>query len=223
MKERINMTIKDLVTVTPEGLIWPINGDVTYNWLSQETKEQGGHLSVLSKYLKKTNVMIQAGGNCGLTLIPFMDTFDQIYTFEPDPLNFYCLVNNLPKKNVYKIQGCLGEDNRMVDIVNPATNNDVGAFHINSLGGAIPKFKIDDLQLEQCDLIMLDIEGYEYNALMGGIQTIAKYRPVVCVECYWLPRFGASTQHIDTLLARFGYKYVESYFQDRIYVSEAND
>ncbi len=218
------MTMKDLVTVTPEGLIWPINGDVTYDWLSRETKEQGGHLSVLSKYLKKMNVMIQAGGNCGLTLIPFMDKFDRIYTFEPDPLNFYCLVNNLSKKNVYKVQGCLGEDNRMVDMVNPCSNNDVGGYHVGSSVGTIPKFKIDDLQLEKCDLIMLDIEGYEYNALLGGVQTIAKYRPVVCVECCsWLSRFGASTQHIDTLLARFGYKYMESYFQDRIYVSTVND
>ena len=34
----------------------------------------------------------------------------------------------------------------------------------------------------QIDLIKIDVEGYEYNVLKGGINTIQKYRPIIYLE-----------------------------------------
>jgi hypothetical protein len=79
---------------------------------------------------------------------------------------------------------------------------------------------IDDLGLNACDLLMLDTEGYEFNALRGGIETIKKYMPVICVEMfpYWLARYNSSAEEIEKLLFGLGYKYMESYKSDRIYI-----
>lgn len=214
--------MKDLVTVTSEGIYWPVRGEGTYNHLKNEAEQNGGHLSVLSKYLKTTNVMVQAGGNCGLLLIPFINKFKRIYTFEPDPVNFYCLNLNLASTNVYKFQGCLGEEHGLVDLCEPFVD-EIGAFHVSNGRGSIPKFKLDDLCLDECNLLMLDIEGYEFHALRGALETIAKHKPVICVECnpQWLARFGSSVQHIEYLLTKMGYRFAETYgvtSQDRIYI-----
>lgn len=43
-------------------------------------------------------------------------------------------------------------------------------------------YRIDDLGLEECDLIHLDIEGYEEKALEGAIETIKKFKPTIVTE-----------------------------------------
>ena len=42
--------------------------------------------------------------------------------------------------------------------------------------------RIDDLNLQQCDLIHLDVEGYEEKVINGALETIKKFKPVVIVE-----------------------------------------
>ena len=39
------------------------------------------------------------------------------------------------------------------------------------------------------DLIQLDIEGLEVNALVGGMETIETYRPIVVIEEKQLPQY----------------------------------
>lgn len=42
--------------------------------------------------------------------------------------------------------------------------------------------RLDRLVDEKIDFIKLDIEGAEYRALLGGIELIKKWRPMLCVE-----------------------------------------
>ena len=88
---------------------------------------------------------------------------------------------------------------------------------------------IDDLNLTECDLIMLDVEGYELHALNGAIETIKKYGPVICIEhaACWLERYNTSINEIENLLIdKLGYIYATSfstaYSTDRIYVKTAD-
>ena len=48
--------------------------------------------------------------------------------------------------------------------------------------GAIPTLRVDDLGLKVCDLLYLDIEGYELFALRGSAETIRRCRPVIACE-----------------------------------------
>lgn len=209
------MNITEQVKLNDSGFTWPINGDYTWNALCRELD----HLSHILPHLQKTNVMVQAGGNCGLIVKQFVETFKNIYTFEPDPVNFYCLNCNLPYTNVNKIQACLGNDRNMVEITQ-THSNDVGSYYV-SAGSSIPTIKIDDLNLTECDLIMLDIEGFELNALLGGVETIEKHKPVLCIEIQneWLQRFNASASIItDYITNTLGYSQVGNYSSDYIYV-----
>jgi hypothetical protein len=69
-----------------------------FNVLSRETEL----LEKIKPYLKNNKVAVQAGGNCGMQVVKFAEFFENVYTFEPDPINFNCLVNNLLYDNVFK-------------------------------------------------------------------------------------------------------------------------
>ena len=58
-----------------------------------------------------------------------------------------------------------------------------GAHRINlNENGSEKTTKIDSLNLQICDLIQLDIEGFEYQALVGAKETLERCKPVIIVE-----------------------------------------
>jgi FkbM family methyltransferase len=174
----------------------------TFNGLSSETDL----LEVVKPYLKGNRVVIQAGGNCGMQVVKFADHFEMVYTFEPDPVNFHCLVNNLPYNNVIKFQCCLGDDHRMVSMT--TLPNEIGGFYVNPNYGTTPTLRIDDLALSHCDQLF---------ALMGAVNTIKKFKPVISVEFDWAFRYNVNVGDIKSFMANLGYEKVETYTTDHIY------
>ena len=203
------------------GDYWPKISANTY----KAARETEGMLSALLPFLNQKRTMVQAGGNCGLTVRQFVEKFETIYTFEPDPLNFYCLNLNLPYENVLKFQACLGQDRKLVKLDNQFPQ-DCGAIHVSpndQIGAKIPTLMIDDLGLTDCDLICLDVEGYEYNVLLGAVNTLKNYKPLLCLEycASWMERYSSTKTIIDNFLDQMGYitvaAYRTSYSTDIIY------
>ena len=163
----------------------------------------------ISKFVEKKNVVIQAGGNVGFYVNKYAQIFKNVYTFEPDPLNFYCLNLNCTSTNVHKFQACLGNEHKCVNIFNTNETLGHGGSHVTG-EGRIPTLKIDDLNLNECDLIHLDIEGYEKFAILGGINTIKKFKPVIVMEDapVWKSRYNSSIEEIEQLLYGLGYKFI---------------
>lgn len=187
----------------------------TFNVLSSETDL----LEIIKPYLKNNKVVVQAGGNCGMQVVKFADYFETVYTFEPDPINFHCLVNNLPYDNVIKMQCCLGDSHKMISM-NPL-KDEIGGFYVNESFGNIPTLKIDDLNLSACDFIQLDVEGYQLYALKGAINTIQKFKPVISVELDWIERYNFNYRDIINFLINLGYTKVSKYTSDHIYVYDS--
>ena len=76
----------------------------------------------------------------------------------------------------------------------------------------IPMITIDSLNLNGCDLIALDVEGYEQGVLQGSINTIRKYKPVIIAE-----RFNGREQ--QQFMKEMGYDYADQSFLDSIYIA----
>jgi len=135
------------------------------------------------------DVVVQAGGCMGMYPRFYCNYFEQVYTFEPNPTNFEVLSMNLTDKIEAK-QCALGlgtEENVDVRLTNKTTN--MGACSIidekdpgQTLKGNIPVISIDSLNLHKCDLIHLDVEGYEPYCILGAINTIEKFKPVIVLE-----------------------------------------
>ena len=210
--------MKDQITLKDNKWVWPIIDENSWKYQN----EYGELASKIIPHVKDKKIMVQAGGNCGYLLNSFVDHFNTIYTFEPDHVNFYCLNQNITSPNVVKIQSCLGDAPNLVKVqqlIRPNHPNDIGGVHVGG-EGHIPTLVLDSLNLLGCDLIQLDIEGYEYKALLGAKNTIIKYKPVLCIEfCEkWLNRYNDDSAKILELLTQLGYTQVEEYGVDKIFI-----
>ena len=172
-----------------------------------------GHSIKYFHYLKKRDVVVTGGTSCGMHARFYAKKFRYVYAFEPDPLSFHCMVNNTPFDNVIKLNAAIGHGNGIVGLQRPSMDN-VGMHHITNLNEFhVPMMAIDSLNLDACDLIQLDVEGFEKNAIQGAINTINKYKPVIVGE-----RFGAEEN--KEYMKSIGYKNVDRSFMDFIYVPE---
>jgi FkbM family methyltransferase len=129
---------------------------------------------------------VQAGGNLGLYPKRLAQEFKTVYTFEPDPENFARLKLNAPERNIIARQAALGADEQPVAISRVRRDGKHIKTHeglVHVVGpGLIPCQRIDGLRLPVCDLIYLDVEGYELRALQGAVSTLARCRPMLALE-----------------------------------------
>jgi FkbM family methyltransferase len=135
------------------------------------------------KHVKRFDYAVQAGGNVGVWPRWLCLKFKYVYTFEPDPVNFRCMIANCPEENIIKFNAALGHQPGCVTIKKGdyRGEDNCGGNHVNGKG-VIPTLRLDDLALPGCDLLQLDIEGYEFFALAGAKETILRCKPVVMIE-----------------------------------------
>ena len=193
--------------------MWPKTD--TGAWDGPSAEWVNSHKDGYLKFCKKFDVVVQAGGNCGLYPMLFSQYFTRVYTFEPDPLNFHCLVNNCQVPNIFKFNAALGEMNKLLHIYNGNEGN-VGCHTVGddpirytTAQPFIPTMTIDQLALDHCDLIQLDCEGYEPNIIVGAMNTIERFKPVISLE--------TTNGETEMILKQFGYHAKLTVGSDKIF------
>ena len=182
------------------------------------------HSKTYFKYVKNYDTVVTGGTNCGMYARFYAKRFKHVYAFEPEPVAFTCMVNNTPYDHVIKLNCAIGHGNGIVGIQR-VSQDDPGSDNLNigmnvlqppSEQFQIPMLSIDSLNLMNCDLIALDVEGFEMHAIEGAKNTIEKYRPTIIAE-----RFNAP-EH-QRYMKDLGYDYVAQSFLDSIYVSNGGN
>lgn len=134
-------------------------------------------------YCKKFNLALDIGANVGLWSKDLCSRFSRVVAFEPVADFRECLIRNVSNSNL-EIQACaLGSSQSMINMI--ITPDNTGHTHVDtqSLGlGSIPMNRLDDLKIQGIDYIKIDCEGYEYEILLGGHDTIIRDRPVMVLE-----------------------------------------
>lgn len=194
------------------GWSW-IDSDVGA-WALPKADWEGSHLDNIKKYVTNYRTVIQAGGNQGMYPRLLSRMFSNVYTFEPDPLNFQALTLNCDQDNVVKFQAAVGESLNYCKI-NRLTMSNVGMHKVHEFQNAlIPIVRVDDLiDRRDVDLIMLDIEGYEIKALKGMLFTIKMNRPVMFIE-------NPSAEVLSWMDIVADYKVVDQSAMDTIFVAK---
>lgn len=204
-----NTVVRDELVDGIGPWIW-VHGD-TGAWDGPKQDWENHHKSNIIKYCSKFDVVLQAGGNCGMYPKLYSQMFKTVYTFEPDAMNFYCLTQNCQEHNIIKFQAALSNDHSMINMVHHHADN-VGMHTVEKTEySAIPSFTIDDLQFKTLDLIHLDIECFEEYALEGAIYTIEKHRPMLMLE-------NGLTSNIEKFLTSLDYRYVAQSAMDAIWL-----
>ena len=178
-------------------------------------------LDVALKRVKYKNLCVQAGGACGVNPLYLSGRFDQVVTFEPDPVNWAALVENTKDvSNIKKTFGALSNKKGFCRIDRePMQIANCGAGYAVDCAEGAPYIALDDLDLQSCDFIQLDVEGSELAALQGAAKTIERCRPVIVIEETNFGRWpGVSKYRAREWLINQGYRCVTMAHNDAVMV-----
>ena len=170
-------------------------------------------LKIQVPYARSRRAAVQAGGHIGVYPQLLAAQFERVYTFEPELENFRCLVQNCQASNIYAARGIVSDTHGCVEL---RISKGSGGHSVGG-AGAIPAWRIDDLQLSDCDAIFLDVEGTEIPALRGAAETITRTHPLLVVEeNKKLHGKGHQFGDIEKLMAPLGYKVVARVGEDLV-------
>ena len=139
-------------------------------------------------YIKNFRTYVDIGASTGKTSVPFIDKFEKIYCFEPNPESFEILSQN---KKLICFNVALGDKEETKNlIINNETNNpEHGSIAqernqnwINGKSFSVQVKRLDDYKIENIDFIKIDTEQYEMQVILGSLKTIKKNRPTIFFE-----------------------------------------
>lgn len=181
--------------------------------------EDKGH-DALMNLVKKNFVILDIGTNIGSTLLQFANKIGpegKVYGFEPDSENYANCMYNIGLNNFKNVSvdniglgSASGEFLLSID----CESNRGGNRIVANPNASAKKIKVDTLDswveknnIKKCDLIKIDVEGYEMNVLEGGLATINKYHPILFIELddNNLKLQNSSAIELVSLLLKCGY------------------
>lgn len=208
---------------------WTAEDRSCWRYLEAHWKDATAALKYIPEHRRQ--MCVQAGGNFGVWPWLLAAYFEQVMTFEPDPVNMGFLLDNVAAtRNIRALPFGLGATRSLGQMHKSRRNH--GAHRINFSGtGDVLVVPLDSYELPVLDLLDLDIEGAEPYALEGAKETIARCKPVIVIEQWraWDPKKKAHSRgHEKELynndysggqwLLDHGYKLVDRVTQDEIYV-----
>lgn len=175
------------------------------------------HLDVALKFVNTFRTAVDGGAHVGLWAAKMAERFDRVVAFEPHaPHADLCA--EIPGIEVHTT--ALGNRRELMGLA-AGPHND-GQMHLTHRGGSasyVDVRPLDAYALSDVDLLKLDVEGYEYFALMGAAQTIYSSWPVIVIERNELcRRYGIRPGHASNWLTENGYRCVDRMNKDEVWI-----
>jgi FkbM family methyltransferase len=177
-------------------------------------------LSNFQEQIHQPGSAIDAGANVGSYTRVLADHFAVVHAFEPAHDTFQCL-----ERNVYE-----GGHFHKVHLHNAAVSDERAYVGMKrswlrlsitstvSEKGEIPAVPLDVLKLDDLRFLKLDVEGFEYKALLGARKTIMTCRPAVFMEVKPADEERAAEPYqAEKLLLSMGYTLALSVGINRLY------
>lgn len=180
------------------------------------------NVAIARSVCRNGDEIIEIGANIGTETICFSDIIGKqgkIFAFEPLESNVYSLHENIrinSKKNIEIFPVAISNIEGNIAFAPPIN------YHMSGTGSLDPSGKrqgktIDvicwtlDSHLElykNLRCIFIDIEGADYLAILGGHQTIRRFRPVIVMESSpnLMKRYGYSQEDVIETMDSLGYQ-----------------
>ena len=168
-------------------------------------------LKRIDNYLPEEAVIVDCGANIGNHTLYWANErhAKKIYAFEPVESTFEILERNVElnklkdKTVIYKL-----------GLSDEITKGNIKLYDFKNIGGTrvqkselgnIDLITLDSLEIQdKIDLIKIDVEDNEIAVLMGAVETLEKYKPVVVIES-----FENNKNVVDTIFKELNYARVE--------------
>ncbi len=182
-------------------------------------------LRCISSYVNKGDTCIDIGANCGLITIAIADqvgTQGEVHAFEPSSVMFPRLKRNVDHNpslhDRIRLHKCGLGDRRGSLKLFEAGDKPGNAYMAQSRkanywnrGGeydfeTCPVETVDNLfQGQHIDFIKIDVEGMEYDVLLGSVNTLKQSLPIIVFETLLECFDNEKIRRCDELLTSLGY------------------
>ncbi len=179
------------------------------------------------EYFAKGGQGVDCGANVGAVAIKMVDAVDELHCIEPASDAFECLAHNMkvhPTETAVVLHHAAVGDVCGMARMNMEPTTRMGDRQLckeHQPGTEIEMITIDSLDLDDCRLIKMDIQGYELKALKGAALTISRCHPVIILETEAhskLPNLWNDSDAPLGWLAKRGYREVATFGVDHVMV-----
>ena len=159
-------------------------------------------LNIIDRFSDKSKNALDIGVYRGVYSLKLSQNFKQIHAFEPNPLLFPYLNDNLKKiiKNINLYNLALSDKSGETELKLPVRSRSIFKDNIEELyqlGAAsihpenefenfekvqVKVEKLDNILIEDIGFIKIDVEGHELEVIEGAKETIIKNKPVLLIE-----------------------------------------
>jgi FkbM family methyltransferase len=174
---------------------------------------QFNKFAAIVPYIRDFRHAVDIGAHCGLWSRVLEKIFPKVTAFEPIEEHAKCLLENAPGVDLHKV--ALGKEAGTARMSRPTGNSGNAAICADG-AVAVPVRTLDSYGLEEIDFIKIDCEGYEYNVVTGGLETIKRNRPAIIIEQHkgWANIQGVHQFGALKLLEGLGMKVITKFNSD---------
>jgi len=188
--------------------------DTIQNYLLRGEQWNEEIIHILRSYIreKKLTHFLNVGAHIGSVSLPISLCIDKVTAIEAYPDTYHHLCENIQLNrltNIHTINIAVGNTEEDIyfmskDLICPIQHinrivNNTGGMHVfteNDIKNNIRSSnltdkkikhkinKLDNLAIEAFDLLLVDIEGFEYDFLLGAEEQILKNKPILIIEIW---------------------------------------
>jgi FkbM family methyltransferase len=184
-------------------------------------------LAIRRKHYGDGVTAIDCGANIGVHTIEWataMTGWGSVLAVEAQERIYYALAGNIAINNCFNaiaVHAAVSSESGLLQIPNPNyfVPSSFGSLELRQRSGnefigqaidyqntvTIRKLMLDEYGLSRVDLIKLDVEGMELEALEGARQTIERCRPIMLIE-----KIKTDSAQLAQWLAQRGYQVMEA-------------
>jgi len=174
--------------------------------------------TAVKRSVEKGTTALDVGGHIGyytLLLAKLVGTGGRVFSFEPSPENFEYLEKNVQINGLKCVsvsrKALFSKAGTFTMTIPDEGTNSGGASIVNNVGSS--QLEVETTTMDsfcegnavQPGFIKMDVEGAEYDVLVGGERTIRRSRPKMLIELHHFD--GNVDGHpVPTLLESWGYR-----------------
>lgn len=178
------------------------NDNVVSTSLALYGEYADAEVQILSRYLDQSSLYIDVGTNIGYHALAVHQLAGcPVIGFEPHPNHFAVAAMNCVDKNIKLVHSAVGNKKGTLFIqdFDPSQVGNFGEVGASdNTGIEVNIVKLDDIKLPACNVIKVDVEGYELEVLKGASKVIKQFRPVIMYEALDIKDWAACHKFMES-------------------------
>ena len=163
--------------------IWIPTQDNWKGWSSNFEKAEYNKLNLGG------NLAIDIGAHVGIWSRRLSKNFSEVICFEPLSKHIECHKMNCEKLDNVTLFECALSDRETESVMTTKDNNSgMSSLHPSNFRNkseeVVQTKTIDSFDFPKMDFMKIDVEGWEEQVILGGLETIKKYNPKIYIEIW---------------------------------------